>query len=422
MRWSLVLGLVALMGCGADSDDSAPASAPDAVEGTDTLDSADADQDAAPDQETEAGGPDGNVGPVPDPPPTKLEPPALDFGPVQAELEAFVADSGVDGIGLSVVHRDWGVVFTGAAGDYDVGRTYYVASSTKIVTAGMMMTLADDGLIDINGRLDAHVDWATTTGHIKPWQLVANSSGLPGLLTGPNNTVYADYVCQFLNLGTLTECAKTIAQADVGDDALPPGAEFRYGGGQWQLAGGLMEAVTGKTWAELYDQTYGEPCGLTGTGYTAPLGGELGYPSGLKGDLSNVPNTQNPSMEAGLYTNLADYARILSIHLNDGWCGWDDDAARVLSAEAVATMREDHIASYGGSTGQPGMQGYGLGWWINRDNPDLIQDPGAWGAVPWLNLAQGYGAFITLETNPGQGRQARIRLQPLIESALQGEQ
>ena len=28
--------------------------------------------------------------------------------------------------------------------------------------------------------------------------------------------------------------------------------------------------------------------------------------------------------------------------------------------------------------------GYGLGWWVDRDGSNRINDPGAYGAVPWL--------------------------------------
>ncbi len=179
-----------------------------------------------------------------------------------------------------------------------------------------------------------------------------------------------------------------------------------------------MESVSGQTWAELVQETYVEPCGLKQFGYTMPFQGANGYPTYLDGDIANVPETANPSMEGGLYTTVEDYGKVLSIHLNGGVCGWGDDAVRVLSAEAVATMQADHIATYGGSTGVPGQQGYGLGWWIPRTVDGLVIDAGAWGAVAWIDNTRRYGAFFAMQAHFTDGADAQKRLQPLIDDVI----
>lgn len=402
MRWLVV----ALFVVGCSGSDGAEAGGP---------------ADAGP---ADSGGSDSNpdagetpdLGVEPDVAEARVEP---DFSALETELESFVAaTAGVDGLGAIIVHRDRGVVFEKTLGAFDADRVYYVASSTKIVTAGIMVKLVDAGVVDLDKPLGDHVDWAAHNAGITPWQLVGNSSGLPGLLSGAGNTPYAKYLCQFIPSGTLQACAQKIAQTEVGEDAVPPATEFRYGGGQWQLAGGLMEAVSGKTWAELVHETYTEPCGLDTFGYTAPFEGALGYPQHLQGDPLNIPETENPNMEAGLYTTLQDYGIILSIHLSGGLCGWGEDAVRVLSDEAVETMRIDRLASYDESTGFPGMQGYGMGWWIDRKHPGIFVDPGAWGAVAWVDLNRGYGVFIAIEDDAQNGMKLRLATQPLIDAAL----
>src|SRR5690606_4209518 len=119
-------------------------------------------------------------------------------------------------------------------------------------------------------------------------QMLSNSAGLVGLRDG---SLDSPYPCQFLPAGTLQDCARAIATttADAGE-AIPPDREFRYGGGQWQLAGGVAEAVTGRSWAELVRRTLADPCGLGSLGYTnhferfGMLRGPLVYPAAFDGD------------------------------------------------------------------------------------------------------------------------------------------
>jgi CubicO group peptidase (beta-lactamase class C family) len=355
---------------------------------------------------------------------------ALDFSAFEAELAAFVADTGLPGAGAIVIHRDQGVVYRGAVGEYDVDRAYLVASASKIVSVGMMMKLVDDGLVDIERPISEYVSWAGSNGGLNLRQLFSNSSGLPGLLSGPDDTFYlTNYVCQFTPTGTLRDCAENVLTTDVGAEAIPPDTEFRYGGAQWQAAGGVVEAIAGKPWGQLFTETFAEPCGLESSGYTHPTWPPDGsYPQDLQGNAANAPVSDNPSIEAGLYTNLDDYAKILSIHLRGGLCGFDEAAPRVLSEESVAAMRVDRVAAYGGtaSIALPGsesllpLEGYGLGWWVDRANPGVFVDEGAWGATPWIDLGRGYAAFITIESTFLNGDTARRRTQPLLEAIFDG--
>lgn len=404
MRW--LVTLVFVMGACSAADDVDGLLAHDTTGAADTQTSHD-----APVSQDSTGPPDVA-------PPEELEP--LDFASVDTELEAFVNQTAaVEGVGVIVIHGVRGIVYETAVGAFAPDRVYYVASSSKIVTAGMMVKLADDGLVDLDGPLGEHVDWAAHNSGILPWQLVGNSSGLPGLLSAPNGGPQPAYICQFLPNGSVQDCAKTIAQADMGDATVPPETEFRYGGGQWQVAGGLMEDVTGSTWKDLIQATYIAPCGLDLFGYAMPFEGGLGYPSHLQGDPKNVKPATNPSMEGGVFTSVHDYGKMLSIHLNGGVCNWGDDAVRVLSEEAVSTMQIDRLASYGESTNIPSLPGYGMGWWVERENPGVFVDPGAWGAVAWIDLNKDYGVFIALEADPQTGAALRGRIQPLIETVLQ---
>jgi CubicO group peptidase (beta-lactamase class C family) len=104
------------------------------------------------------------------------------------------------------------------------------------------------------------------------------------------------------------------------------------------------------------------------------------------------------------------------MHLRGGFCGEE----RVLSEEGVARMQVDRILEvYGGSTGVGGsMAGYGLGWWIDRTNAGVFTDPGAYGAVAWLDLTRGYGAFIALESEAALGVTLAASAKTIIDEII----
>ncbi len=336
-----------------------------------------------------------------------------DFSAVSPIVQAFVDAEGLDGAGLIVVDREDGVIHHEHWGEFTEDRISLVASSSKMITAGVLMRLHDDGLLDVDAPIADVVDWGAGNPEITPAQLVSNSSGLVGL--GPDPT-YGPYLCQFLTAGTIQECAESIfATPDDDADVIPPDTEFRYGGAQWQVAGALAEVAAGRSWAELIDEIYVQPCGLEALGYnnhfTQVGTSGFDYPTAFDADPSTLIDTANPNMEGGAYVTTGDYGKLLLMHLRGGMC----DGGRVLSEESVDRMHADRIAdAYDGSAGA--ATGYGMGWWIDRET-GVISDGGAYGSVPWLDLDDGYGAFLVIEADSGLGGQLAEQLADVVHAA-----
>ena len=363
-------------------------------------------------------------------------PPKFDFTEYDAAISAFLADHGIKGASGVVVHKDYGQIHVQGYGEYAADRLYLVASSSKVVSVGVLMRLADEGKIDIDAPIGQYLSTWGAGGKpdLEVAQLLSNSSGLVGLIDDPT---YAPYLCQYIDSGTLSDCAKAIYTANDSDRRKPPDTSFHYGGGQWQLAGGIAEVVSGEKWADLVKETYAAPCDAPSLGYTnqyakaaqSTSGGvaaALSYPAFFQADVANLPQTGNPSIEGGLYTTAEDYGKILLMHLRGGIC----DGGRVLSGAAVDRMRVDRILEkYNGSTsGTAGaatmsdagssmaLAGYGLGWWIDRVHAGVFADPGAYGAFPWLDLPRGYAAFIVIETDAGTGAQLWAKVKPVLDA------
>ena len=201
---------------------------------------------------------------------------------------------------------------------------------------------------------------------------------------------------------------QAIYTANDASKRILPDTAFHYGGAQWQLAGGLAEAIAGKPWAELIRETYAEPCGAPSLGYTNQFslggpGGAFLYPPSFQGDAANLPSTDNPSVEGGIFVTAPDYGKLLLMHLRDGMC----DGGRVLSAAAAERMRSDRIAQvygprkYGGDDWahhrRDRVRGLRPRLVDDRGHAGVFADPGLYGAFPWLDLHRNYGAFIAIE-------------------------
>lgn len=354
--------------------------------------------------------------PTPAPSPTGTPVPTGEFAAFEREIQAFVDErEDVEGVGAIVVDRDRGVVYRRAFGTFTEDRIYLLASASKMVTAGVLLRLSEQGLLDLDAPVADAVPWGAGNPSITPAQLISNSSGLVGLAPNP---AYPPYLCQYLSAGSIQDCARQIFTTAADDaDVIPPDTAFRYGGAQWQVAGGLAEAVSGESWADLVREIYGEPCGLRTFGYGNHFvqlrPGPTGYPSGFDGDPGRLDPTDNPNMEGGAYSDIDDYAKLLLMHLRGGVC----DGGRVLSEESVRRMRTDRLAEWGGGTGV-GFEGYGFGWWVDREDPALAIDPGAYGSVPWIDERRGYAAFLALEATDSTGLQLFSRVLAHANAAI----
>lgn len=343
---------------------------------------------------------------------------APDFAPVDAALDAFVAAHPVfEGASIIIVDKENGTIHEAAFGDHTLETLVLIASTSKMPAVSLLMALDGDDNLDfeIDGLIENYLPWQGVWPGVTTEHLVSNRSGIPGLfsvLSGANVV----HTCSFFPAGQLRDCAKTIFETPVpGIPANPPGTVFDYGGGPWQLSGGVAEVVGGATWSQLWDQYIGEPCELE----VFRWANQLTTAAAWDGSLDSLSGLDNPNIEGGAVTNLSDYAKILSMHLNDGACGDN----QVLSQEAVEFMRLDR--SPGEATEEGG--GYGMGWWVlpteEGVEPTLFDDGGAFGALSWIDTGRQYAGYVAFEdytaTVASEGpAMVRSELIPLIEAAL----
>jgi CubicO group peptidase (beta-lactamase class C family) len=325
-------------------------------------------------------------------------PAGYDFSKLHETLGGAVSSHKVAGISLLLIHRGK-VVFQEAFGMLDIeGRVPFqaesivnLASSTKWISATAMMMLVDDGKISLDDPISKYFPELANL----PIREMPGEKGNPTFRQCFSHT--AGFEAQAPELGfpdlTLRESVSAILK---GQPVLlgKPGTEFRYGGVSYQMAGAVIERVTGYSFEEFLRKRIFTQLGMTNTTFN-PFGDQLRrtgpvYSPRDDGSFAivNLPpdgQNRNSRVAGGLYSTLADYGHFLELQ----WKNGRFRNLQMVSEESAIAMRTDqtrgtrYVETPGGSTR------YGLGVWLNEmDDHGLgtsVSDGGAFGTYPWID-------------------------------------
>ena len=307
-------------------------------------------------------------------------------------LKSFVPGK-VDGLTF-LLAKDGQPLSEKALGNQTMDSFLPIASCSKMPSAATILTLAEDGLLDldepIGTYLQGHINLPSDKATITIRMLLNHTAGLegsPACLTNRKKE-------------TMQECAQDIVNAP---QDFAPGTQFAYGGGGFQVAGYIAEVVTGKSWNNLFQDRFAAPLGLTTFTYS---GGKLG-------------NEINPRIAHGASSNVYDYNKILQMILNGG----QSKDVQILSPQTVEMMKTNQTAGLPilRSPGEDeGMIGYSFGFWIS--DPSLhpgskgpeLNDQGAFGCTPWVDFDLGYSAVLLINKNGETGREIWNAVRPII--------
>src|SRR5580700_9248427 len=163
----------------------------------------------------------------------------------------------------------------------------------------------------------------------------------------------------------LAEAVRRLATAPLNHQ---PGTTFHYGL-SIDVLGRLVEVLSGKPLDQFFEERIFRPLGMKDTAffvpeekwnrlavlYTPKKGGGI--------EPSTSPAQDNYKKKptlllggAGSVSTLDDYARFVSMLLNDG----ELEGVRILGRKSVELMRSDHLGTLARTGGMPG-EGYGFG-------------------------------------------------------------
>ncbi len=274
-----------------------------------------------------------------------------------------VRERRLPGVAVGLVHQGdliWGKGYGLADMEQQTPITldtrFRIASITKTFTGVAVMQLRDAGKLRLDDPAAEYLDWfdlryedapAITIRH-----LLTHTSGLPRDATVPH---WTEHVFQSWD--------EVVATTKQRKPVLPPRQEFGYSNLGYTLLGGIIEAVSGESWADYIQRHILDPLDMRDTVVT-PAGGEAnlatGYfmpdESGVRHAAPFIP-TNGFSPSASMASSVNDLAKYMRFHLGM-------DSTPVLKAH---TLREMHTVDWlhkdwSGGYG-PGIGIYRIGDW-----------------------------------------------------------
>jgi CubicO group peptidase (beta-lactamase class C family) len=285
-----------------------------------------------------------------------------------AELERLVVreqrDRRLPSVAAAVL-RDGETVWETAVGEDATPDTQYrLGSITKTFTAAAIMQLRDAGKLDLEDRLDEHLEGAAHAPTIR--RLLSHTSGL-------QRETHDD---AWLNqrFASVPELVETLDRAER---VLPPGARFHYSNLAFALLGIVVERVGGMPYREYIEQRLLQPLGLTRTTFDPVAPAARGYlvKPFVEGVWDEAPVETGAWIAAGqLWGTVRDLGR---------WAAFlaapDESVLAARSVEEMRTVQSiaDHVRW---------TAGYGLGLSLARDGDRIVAGHG--GSMP------GFIAFL----------------------------
>jgi CubicO group peptidase (beta-lactamase class C family) len=269
----------------------------------------------------------------------------------------------VPGAAAAILHGDRVVAaFTGTAnratGAPVVEGTLFAAGSvTKVFTAALVMTLVDDGLVDLDATVQTYLPDFTLadpdrSAAVTVRMLLNHTSGMPGNYM-PDDPCGPDVVATYM------ERLKDLPIMGT------PGKQWSYSNTGMVTLGRIAEVVTNQTYDDALEQRILRPLGLNATTYSDQMMlrstavGHLADPATGTAEPAPVFRKYYGNGPAGatMWCDVQALIGFAQMHLNDGLA---PDGTRVLSEESVVAMQTPTVDIWGGV---PYPQ-WGLGWGI----------------------------------------------------------
>lgn len=327
---------------------------------------------------------------------SRSDPVEYDWSALSETLDGFVDPQSEDALpGYSFALAIGGErVFERAGGNLETTSVVPIASATKAPTAAAILTLVQDGSLDLDRPLHEYLGalWpsAGPAALITTRMLLNHTSGLP----------FTTDCLDRIELPTLVDCVAQIASLSL---QFTPGERFLYSATGYQVAGLVAERISGQRWQTFFEQRIAIPLGLSDFTY-------LG--------------SGNPRLAGGAVSSARDYLKIQQLILDRGRAHGES----LLPAALAEAMTQDQVSGlpvdFTPIPENAGLHGYSFGWWISDDGlpapsrgPE-ISDPGVLGTVPWMDFDKDYAAIILIEADGDAGLRLLNALRPLIVAQI----
>lgn len=301
------------------------------------------------------------------------------------------------GIALAVV-KDGNVIEHAGYAKFGPGTVVDIGSASRWLAAAAMMTLVDQGTLALDDSVAKYLpEFTGAKAAITIRQLWSHNSGLPATDVSIDDRTL-----------TLEECVRRIA---AGPLPSLPGTAVADGSVSIQVGARVCEAISGMTWQEFFRVRIAEPLDMASTTFNV-----RGF-------------NRNPNVAGGARSTAEDYARFLTMLLQNGiWSG-----KQILSKEAVAQIEQDQSAAsaivatpYSTVVSLlPSTSGArpGLGMWREQTDPVtgtllIASCPGTYGFTPWIDYKLNLAGVLSMKYDLGKAAYTIMRVRQLVPQAI----
>lgn len=271
--------------------------------------------------------------------------------------------------------------------DYTPTMRQPIASCSKWLSAALVMTFVDEGKLSLNDTVGKYLP--VLSQHGKGSITIKDCLSH---LTGINEPPLREELHEMKDVSSMDEAIGAIALMPVEGR---PGKVFHYSNAGLQIAGAVIEKISGKSFEQLFAERIARPLDMQNT--------DFGY-------------TKVPLPAGGAYSTPNDYMNFLVMILNRGTF----NGRRILSENSIKQMQINRITpdvKLAYSPAQLPNFGYGFGEWMM--GPGTVSSPGLFGSFPWVNNSKKYCAFLMTYYLNNKGRDERfIELEQLINNVL----
>lgn len=287
--------------------------------------------------------------------------------------DAMVA-KGSGGFSVGVGVRDK-VISLADFGGIKPDTQYPIASASKFLTAATVMAVVDDGRLQLDLPISTWLPkLPKAAGKLTLRQLLSQTSGLAG-----SKGEFYDFAQD--HRITLEQSAMDVTKRPL---ISSPGEVFAYGGPGFQVVGAVVEAATGKRWAQVFQEKIAGPLGMVRTYWT--------HLRLDRADELPVVETLNPILQGGAVSTARDYMGFLSMIAQGGLYA----SKRILSQGSIDELLKDQTSK---ATMTPAGANpiknahYSLGNWCetwDETGGGLRNSSiGAFGVYPWVERRTG---------------------------------
>lgn len=269
-----------------------------------------------------------------------------------------------------------------------------IASSSKWLSAALVMTFVDEGKLDLEDSVGKFLPIMTANGkgNIKIWQCLSHLTGIkaPPLREG---------IQEISSANSMEAAIEKIAALPMEGE---PGKTFHYSNVGLQLAAAIIEKISNTDFETLFAERIAHPCNMSSTDFG---------------------NTKVPLAAGGAWSTAEDYSHFLNMLLNNGFY----NGQQILSKKAIVAMQKNSVAKDAVIAYSPAEArgwGYGFGEWVmdsaaGDQRSNTVSSPGLFGSFPWLDNEKKYTAFLMTFNLNSKGRNERYTaLKKLVEEAI----